>query len=550
MVFHLQIKENDGFPQDICIKCIQQLNASFKFIETSKNSEQIFRNDLLTYFVSSVTTPDDSESFPGDLLQEADITDPEITSKADSKLFICSYCNSKFTYKNSMVRHLRSHLNTKSSKEEKQIDNKEVNLSDLPMHKGINHFFICAHCHVRFRNKNSLRHHIRKNHMSSKPDKSNDKKLYECNICYQKFSQLYVLDKHMEKHSKVKELIPALHQSKFSYALPIDSKKKSKTEDELFICALCDVKCTKKTSIRRHILQFHLNPKPSTNAKKICKICKICNKTYLSNSSLNRHYVYHKQRGEIIPKSELLKGSTADFECQICGKQFRFSGRLQLHVQTCHKDINLADVQITNAEGDRPRFTCTHCHAQFRRQYLLKHHILKSHIILKGDYQNDDVRKEYECQICKRKFIGTVFIKAHIDVHMQKKGSIRKEILNKNPIEDNTNKYECAVCGKKLLKWSTFNRHMKEHLKKGKQISRQSSMDRSNLVNGKAEYECPCCGMCFKTEFYYVSHTKKYHPNVDIADYQVIKIEKLIKVKTIAKNLSKNKEKNKFIHKK
>lgn len=63
--------------------------------------------------------------------------------------------------------------------------------------------FTCAHCGVKFRQKDGLKRHIAAKHVS---DVNTQKKMYKCNLCKKKaFSSKYTLNTHQTHHCECRQ---------------------------------------------------------------------------------------------------------------------------------------------------------------------------------------------------------------------------------------------------------------------------------------------------------------------------------------------------------
>ena len=90
---------------------------------------------------------------------------------------------------------------------------------------------------------------------------------------------------------------------------------------EEFLCKICGMSFTQKSSLKKHIATIHENKRYP---------CKDCDKIFTQSSGLHRHVrLFHK--GE---KEDIRKGST----CSKCNTYFKSELKLKQHISCAHPD--------------------------------------------------------------------------------------------------------------------------------------------------------------------------------------------------------------------
>jgi uncharacterized Zn-finger protein len=138
--------------------------------------------------------------------------------------------------------------------------------------------------------------------------------------------------------------------------------------------------------------------------------CETCDKTYKTKNNLQKHISKH------VPKLKKII-------CDICG----------------HGSVDEFSYNMHKASHETERkFKCQHpgCPAAFKHiQYLRNHQIVHE-------------EKQYECDICKKRFLNYRLIRQHMATH-----------------SDSTElrRFACELCGKRLATSGAHSRHMLAH---------------------------------------------------------------------------------------
>ena len=171
--------------------------------------------------------------------------------------------------------------------------------------------------------------------------------------------------------------------------------------------------------------------------------CDICGKSFKFQKYLNKHKKLHNSEKAII--------------CDICGKSFTVQRYMARHKKEAHGHVN--------------EYSCDKCKESFTtRNKLLSH--MKTH----------DTGNIYDCKECGKEFSSLMYLKAHQKRHLGKK-------------------FVCNVCGKALTTKDNLSRHILSNVceKVGK------------VENIKNPFLCNICGMTFSESNGLMEHRKIIH---------------------------------------
>lgn len=195
-------------------------------------------------------------------------------------------------------------------------------------------------------------------------------KIHPCPICGKKFSLRCNMHRHKRIHFGT-----------------------SKTHE----CPFCGKKLSCKFGLETHIRFIHTGERPFQ--------CSICDFRCVSKSDLRRHNLSHSDVKQHL--------------CPICGKGFKQSVAVKVHIQHVHN------------KSDK-RWQCEVCEKRFSSKSALKTHMIShSKIML------------FECETCQRRFSHRNSLESHLRVH-----------TGEMP-------FACPVCGKKFAHPSNMRRHVR-----------------------------------------------------------------------------------------
>lgn len=147
-------------------------------------------------------------------------------------------------------------------------------------------------------------------------------------------------------------------------------------------------------------------------------------------------------------------------------------------------------------------FECENCGKEFKYKKNYEYHT--SHNVCK-------INKKYQCGLCDFTFKN----KRNIKEHLIKKHKIDKKCIDNHIIinSDYINKIKCTICGKKFLNVSNLNRHILENC--GVKKSEITNNTTNNMNSG------PNNGTTNSTNVSGNSNTVNYNINNNTNNYQV-----------------------------
>lgn len=230
------------------------------------------------------------------------------------KPFVCIECNARFSTKNNLVVHERSHSGEKpyACGECKACFSTRGNLKrHVKTHLGVRPWK-CSHCEQCFTEKKTMVAHMRR-HTGEKP--------YQCEVCQRCFTQSGVLQTHMAVHLGQKAHLCEHCGKAFRQRSQLHLHMQRHQGLRRYSCDLCPARFLTKADMLRHE-RTHTGERPFG--------CDLCGKKFTRQQSLNEHTNRHY--------------GIKPFECKYCDKSFA-------EMSACYKHMKLHSRNGENTGG-------------------------------------------------------------------------------------------------------------------------------------------------------------------------------------------------------
>lgn len=205
--------------------------------------------------------------------------------------------------------------------------------------------------------------------------------------------------------------------------------------------------------------------KSSTN---MCKViateksirCDICNISFSDTNILDMH-------------KNLLH--TNGFSCHLCHKRFKMQGSLMVHMRVAHYGFGQA---LGNNRTSKDEV-----------QQIIP--LAPTHTVVDN--------KQWECDVCLKKFTTKYFLKKHKRLH-----------TGEMP-------YVCGLCGKSFTFQQSYHKHMLYHSEDkphscsecGRAFKELSTLhNHQRIHSGERPFACETCGKCFRQRVSYLVHRR------------------------------------------
>lgn len=279
-------------------------------------------------------------------------------------------------------------------------------------------------------------------------------------------------------------------------------------------CKHCNAKFQNKTDFDTHRVEAH----PHTCFKKTCRFC---SEVFVSKTLYKAHMQLHKDRNTRSLKSYLCKLCGAEvtdkmmyvdhtrqhlcytvkemkeamksrlFQCKSCTVVYKTKRNLLRHMDHHFKKTIKCDLcqEYTTHLGLRMHkkrvhqiLDCHVCHKVLIGRSKMYYHYKKYH---------PTRTKDYECNICGKKYTTKPMLKYHFNLKHQ---------------VNSVKNFKCDICGKRFMTQHVVTRHKKE------------------VHSFKVKFNCSKCDLTFKTHKGFSMHKPKHESPVKNEELSVKKV--------------------------
>ncbi|KAJ8708159.1 hypothetical protein PYW08_010525 [Mythimna loreyi] len=553
---------------NICNSCLEKLIQSYIFVETAKETSQIFGNYVNDLFsisnnifnqlleskteIKNIVIELDSKSRDSLVVEDEPTLDTDqnnemLEEQNDSTLVRntvrCDNCSLRLPSNKTLEihkmkckgqkEHLKAHRES-HYKVKCKFCHKLIVKSELLDHYKTDHeesLLKCLKCELFY----PL--HTHQSHTEVCRQIKEDKQ--QCSMCLKTFTE-NELKSHICKYSCPEcTEVPCMHYKYLKSYREQILNNADKTK-----CVDCDYVCKSKEALLEHINRDHLNHHPYT--------CDKCGKQFYSKIVLGAH---------------ILRLHEDSFVCQFCDSEFRNINNYEIHVESCEDikrefacencpaSFDFLD-NLTNHMKRRHStniFPCGVCNKVFLKYSQRKEHVVKVHselgmkivecAVCQESFDNQDDLVQhlkshgpdvtiYPCMICDTEYQTLKQFQAHSKIHKgpfatcHVCGKEMREILLKKHLTTHSNPIKtCETCGKSFRNKYLLKIHQKIHLesvpcpKCEKMINpaRLPSHLQGHLMNEKGmkkhepKYKCNLCEYKTWDNTHLESHMNQYH---------------------------------------
>ncbi|KAF5297722.1 hypothetical protein FQA39_LY12053 [Lamprigera yunnana] len=426
----IEISKDDGFPQQLCMVCVDMICQIYNFIQTCKENDSTFRihySNTKTSIEPNACLDEEKKEIKTEVHQFEE-------DKSSVRQYDSSYSDS-CTQAETDINKVKEESSEQKYTKYGETFNTTLQLKKHKLLHELVTSYECKQCFKAFSKENHLKVHMRL-HVQ-------DKK-YVCEICDQKFIYSYLLNQHSFKHK----------------------------DEKPFPCSKCERGCLTAESLRRHMKIHDENYQKKTHA------CPICNKEFQYPSFVTEHMKNHT--GE------------KPFLCSTCGKGFRQRGALDYHIRShtgyrphqCHickstfSSKGVLRVHLRRHTDERP-YICDICGVGFRQSTDMNRH--------RSTHSGD---KHALCTVCGKQISTTGQLKIHLRTHTgekpftcdicQKAFTTRTMLVKHRRIHTGERPYSCSFCGRSFSQSSTLKTHIMVHSKDSNNLKNKNNQPLSN----------------------------------------------------------------------
>ncbi|XP_054263598.1 gastrula zinc finger protein XlCGF57.1-like isoform X2 [Macrosteles quadrilineatus] len=464
---HLKVKENDCLPQQVCLKCISQLNTFQQFFEASHSA---------AFKLHQMFLPNKEKEEEDDLckLENIDIwegLEPEILDSENPKANDCSI-------------NLTDGKNKKVKKTEKKLSSS----------------VLCHVCGKAFKSMTNLHAHKR-THLPE-----NLKKKFQCTICTKSFRTNFHLSEHMNVHQGVTPYNCQECDKQFHSRALLRQHLQVHQQNTKVACPHCGLLCSRKANLRAHM---------KTHEEGRSFSCSLCKQQFSTYSEMLSHRRQHSQQEiRLLLQQDLITDKDYLITCHFCDKIFTNKRILATHMDKVHggnsltvkcgdcgkllqSQRSLVYHQRSQHSDERPH-RCAHCGQGFLLLKLLQAHETKH----TGE-------RPFKCDTCGKGFRS----RNNLYQHSEKHGGKRK--------------FQCTVCGKHFQRKAALNVHFRIHSgeksfvcdKCGRGFIQKNDLVKHQKTHEEGNSKAHTCGQClfvFGSKKELTKHKEETHQEIGV----------------------------------
>lgn len=376
----------------------------------------------------------------------------------------CPLCLQPFLNRNSLKYHTkRKHISTDSfvcehcSRRYPKHDQLKRHIENV----HVQQLYKCNECEIVFPNKGAITMHTERDHNG---------RLHQCKICFKAFHRVDNLKSHTTtSHNDSPEYIQRFASilmcnwclKIFDSQAAIDGHRKSSSDSNEVVCQILieDRQTGKKFGSKSNWKLFK---------------CAICVKKFICYESLKKHIfdIHIESKFKCTQCDQLLLHQIAldkhnrenhdTYECHRCQQHFCGLSQINAHKSACHRSL----------------YRCTVCLAQLKnRRSLVIHQKLHN--------------KQFECDLCAKKYVKLYDLYNHMQsAHIKSKTFL------------------CDICSLQFNTKVSLAHHMSHHQKKityctvcSKPFLYKHNLVRHMLAHNNQRYVCTKCSASYSQSY-------------------------------------------------
>nr|CAH7721462.1 unnamed protein product [Callosobruchus chinensis] len=255
----------------------------------------------------------------------------------------CTECDRKFTHRNSLVYHMRSHTGIRPHQCD-QCGKSFFASSALKVHMRLHSGdkpYSCEHCGKRFRQWGDLKYHITSLHSTEKN--------FQCEYCGKEFARKYSLVVHRRIHTGERNYKCEYCGKTFRASSYLQNHRKIHTGEKPHMCSVCGKPFRVRSDMKRHQNTHAKTPgvKPSRTLTKVEKHEVIIDEEELSTEL---HIEDDEAAGHLLTEytPEQLEAAERTTTVRVPNRNLYINGH-ELFLVTYPNDLRPADPQTSTA---------------------------------------------------------------------------------------------------------------------------------------------------------------------------------------------------------